>query len=95
MKVKILIVLIVFTMTICSPFKINVHFKPGNKTASILTLDVCHASGTALSAQSDIPCVLECPRALSLFERSFIYAASNSAFTPFLIVFQLERPPKA
>ncbi len=95
MKVRILIVLIVFTMTICAPFKINVHFNPGNRTASILTLDVCHAAGTALSAQADVPCVLECPCALSLIESSFMYAAANSVFTPFLMAFQQERPPKA
>jgi len=95
MKVRILIVLIVLTMTICAPFKINVHFNPGNKTASFLTFDACHASGTVLSAQADIPCVLERPCALSLFTSSFMYAAANSAFNPFLIAFQQERPPKA
>ncbi len=95
MKVKILIMLVALTMTICAPFTINFHFGPGNKTASFLTLDVCHASGTALSAQADIPGVLECPCALSLFENSFIYSAANFVFIPFLIVFQQDRPPKA
>jgi len=94
MKVKVLIVLIVFAMTIVAPFKINVNFHPGNKTASILTLDVCDGSGSALSARADIPCVLECPCALSLIESSFKYVAANSVFTPFLIAFQQERPPK-
>ncbi len=95
MKVRMLIVLIVFTMSICTPFKINVHFNPGDKTASLLTLDVCHASGTAISGQADIPCVLAYPSSLSFFENSFMRQAANSVFIAFLIAFQQDRPPKA
>ena len=95
MKVKIIILLIVFAITICAPFKINAHYNTGNKTTSILTLDVCQAAGASLSAQGDIPCVLGCPCTLSLFESGSKYAAANSVFNPFLLPFQQERPPKA
>ncbi len=95
MKIKIFIVLTVFIITIFAPFKVNVNFNTASKTASILTLDICHASGAPLSAQVDVPCVLRCPCELSHFVSSLTYSAANSVFIPLLTGFRQERPPKA
>lgn len=95
MKAKILIVLIVFTMTICAPFKLDFHFTRGNKSSPILTLDVCHASATVFSVQADIQYVPECSMSLPFFENSSVYTSANSVLTPLLVALRQDRPPEA
>ncbi len=95
MKIKALIVLVAFFFSASLPLKITIHYDLYSKTTSLLTLNVCHAAGTALSAQADVPCVLQCSCALPVFEISVKHSVVNSVFNPYLSAFQLERPPKA
>ncbi len=95
MKLKTLITLIVFIMTLCAPFQITSHPDHG-KTASLFTLDICHASGSACSLCKWISsCITEYPYTLALFESNCVYSTATPFFKPFLIAFQKERPPKA
>ncbi len=62
--------------------------------ASIGTLDVCHSSTPALSANGDMPCMGECLcRSLPLTKTGVVEIV-NPPFKPFFIAFQDERPPK-
>jgi hypothetical protein len=93
MKIRTLIALIAFVMTLCAPFQITVHSNPDNKTVSLLTLDVCHAAGAVLSAE-EIPCITECPCTLPLSESAFVYTTAPHVFNPLLTTFQQEHPPR-
>ena len=90
MKIKALIVLIAVILSASLPLKITVHAK----NVSVITLDICHAAGAALSAQTDVPCVLQCPSALQVFEIGVRHAAVDSVFNTFRLSARLERPPK-
>lgn len=94
MMVKSLIVLIAFAMTLFTPFIVTIHTDADGNTVSLFTLDVCHASGSAMSAQADIPFLYESPCVLSISENNLIYEDSYTALLPFQAALQTERPPK-
>ena len=94
MKVGALIALVAFAMTLFAPFQISLHTDTDGTTASLFTLDVCHASGSALSVQADIPFLYECPCKIFVSEDSRVYADSDNALSPFLLILKQERPPK-
>ncbi|MBZ0155033.1 MAG: hypothetical protein K8I29_02315 [Alphaproteobacteria bacterium] len=94
MKVRTLIALIAFIASLFAPFQITVHPVPDDPAPSLFTLNVCHASGAALSVQADIPCITEPSCTLPLFEGTFVYMAVDPVFHPFLIAFRQEHPPK-
>ncbi len=95
MKIKTLLALIAFIITLCAPIQITLHSDPDKGTASLFTLNVCTVSGAVFSSQVDIPCVPGCPCILSLFENTFTYRDFSPVFSAFLITYQQERPPKA
>lgn len=95
MKFKTLIVLGALILTVFSPLQINLRANPDGKIASLFMLDVCHASGSALSPQVDMPYAAGCPISLRLFEITANYVELNLDLKPFLSAFQQERPPKA
>lgn len=95
MKILITILLASFLMTVFVPVQINIQSDFDRKDVSLLTLDVCNASGSALSAHADLTFVCEGPCKLTACDAIRRYDFSNHVFTPFLVSFQQERPPKA
>jgi hypothetical protein len=97
MKLLTVVSLIFFCLTAVAPAHVTVpsaRADQNKNTASLLTLNVCHAGGSALSVQADIPCVLDYPCSLSLFESKLVYVAATPVFNPLLLLSQQERPPK-
>lgn len=94
MQFKTLIALISFIMTICAPFQFNIHTDTDSNTTSFFTLNVCHASGSAMSVQADIPFINACTCEISISESSLAYAVSDIGLLPLLIGLQSERPPR-
>jgi hypothetical protein len=93
MKIKALIVLVVFFLTVVMPLRITFDFDRHNKTVSFLTLNVCHIAGAALSTQADVPYVMECCCELSLYKSIIKYSAADFIFNPLLLASLQERPP--
>jgi hypothetical protein len=81
-------------MTLFAPYIVTIHTNADGNTVSLFTLDVCHASGSALSVQADMPFLFENPCELSVSERRLVNEESNNAFSPFLLVLQQEHPPR-
>jgi hypothetical protein len=74
-----------------------VHVSPHSEasTPSLMALDVCTASGSAVHASVDLPFMCESP-VKSLPEiSSVLYDAAGLSFQLPLFTFQLERPPKS
>ena len=95
MRLKALIMLVAFIVIVIAPVHINVYQYPDNKTASLLTLDVCNASGSGLSVQADTPWMLDGLFSLFLSEGIYFHEILQPAFHAFLISFQQERPPRS
>ena len=60
----------------------------------LLSIDVCNASGPALSSNSDIPAIHECPCKVASSISIFFYNIFDTAFHSFLIAYRKDHPPK-
>jgi len=63
--------------------------------AAIGTLDLCHSSTPALSSNGEMPCVSECTCSFSPLVKTVTADITKFFFTPSVIAFPDERPPKA
>jgi hypothetical protein len=93
MKIRSILILITLSLSIFSPLSVSIT--PSNNQSYILTLDVCHASGSAVSVSADIPALQEsphklCPLGLCGYTRIIDPSCKLS-----LIASDLERPPKS
>ena len=93
MKIQSILILIVLSFSILSPLSISIS--PLDDHSYIVTLDVCHASGSAVSVNADIPALQEslcnlCPLGLCGYTRII-----DPSSKPSLIASDLEHPPKS
>ena len=94
MKVKALIVLSAFAMTLFMPFQITLHTTADRNDAPLLTLDVCHAAGSSMFVQADMAFLYECYFELSISKNSWSYEIPVLPYRCLLVVLQKERPPR-
>jgi len=93
MKIQRILVVIALSLSVLSPLSVSIS--PLDDHSYIMTLDVCNASGSALSVNADAPALLEssgklCPLAFC-GHTEVIYSACKLS----LLSSQLERPPRS
>lgn len=94
MKWQALIVLLAIALGVVMPPSLP-YLSDHGATASIGTLDVCHAAIPALSSSGHMPCMSECPCRILPLVQSAAVEILIPPFKPALFVFQDEHPPKA
>jgi hypothetical protein len=93
MKTRTMLVIICLIFSILSPVAITVPASGDSAGLFLATIDVCHAQGTGLSADSDSPFII--PDAIPVqspasSETGFMTA---DTFYRLLTSFELDRPP--
>jgi len=93
MKIRSLLILIALAISVFSPFSISIN--PSDGHSYIINLDVCHASGSAVSVSTDTPALQEslynlCPPSLCDYTEII-----GPLHRPSLVLFDIERPPKS
>jgi hypothetical protein len=91
MKTAIVTFVVLF-ISIMSPLSMNMF--PADETPYILTLDVCNASGAAMSVNADASVIHEDRYQIFLPEFSCFHNMASPVLIAFLIPFQDERPPE-
>jgi hypothetical protein len=94
MKAGAFLVMAILVVSMISPLSIHVTAS-SDDNSHIFTLDICNASGNALSVIGSMPVIHECPCKLCMLEFAGFYRIPESLFTPFFIPFQQDRPPRA
>jgi len=93
MKIKVTLTFVALFISIMSPLSMNIS--PSYEAPCIITLDICNASGNAVSANLDTPVVHESSYQLSMLEFTGSSAIILSpVLNLFLITIQKDRPPK-
>jgi hypothetical protein len=94
MKWKAVLILVSIVMSIIIPPVLPVMTADGGNTL-IGTLDVCHSSTPALSSNGTVPCINECACNHLPLAQIIAVGMMNTPLKATLLVFQVERPPKA
>jgi len=94
MKLKSLLVLIMLVASIVVPVKLHISTSQNSPMVIIITLDVCHASGSSLSVNTDIPSLHECSCDPVLLESEALPKVDKTSFAPSWFSIQIERPPR-
>lgn len=92
MKTRCWLVLLALSLSLLSPLSINIS--PSDKDTFIVTLDVCHAAGSAVSLNSDMPVIYDHPVGMRSLEFAGFVATSDYRTDRDILSFQLERPPR-
>lgn len=92
MRMKSIIILLSLLAAIFSPISINISL--ADNGAYIVTLDVCHASGSSLSLDSHMPVIDEHPCKICPLEFVGFAGMSKQRSELDILSFQLERPPR-
>ncbi len=93
MKMRSLFLLFAVSLSVFSPLSINIPLSGGD--ACFVTLDVCHASGSAVSLDSDMTAIDEyVGKALPLELAGFVEVSDHRP-DPDVIFFELDRPPRS
>lgn len=93
MKTAAFLILAMLVLSMTSPLSLHVPFS-SDHNSRILTLDICDASGSALSVNGGMPVIPECPCKLCPLEFNGFHWIADTLFTPFFIPFQQDRPPR-
>jgi len=86
--------LVTLIVSIFSPFTAHIQISPITQVNFFVTLDVCHASGSFMSSNSDTPSFPEYPCKPATYEFVEFIEIHNPFFTPSLRYVQIERPPR-
>jgi hypothetical protein len=92
MRTGILIVLVCLLLSVFTP--LTVTYTRSGKEASLVTLDVCRSSGTAILGDYDMPMIDECPYKGYDLEFAGFCDVSGYLSSPYLLSFPRERPPE-
>lgn len=93
MKIASSLILLALALFIVSPLSIQIA--PSDEGTFIVTLDVCHASGSAVSPNADMPAIDERPCSFQpVALAGFIETLSHDCRL-YVPSFQLERPPRS
>jgi len=94
MKLKSLLVLIMLVASIVLPVTLHLSTSQNSQMAIIITLDVCHASDSSLSVNTDIPSLHECPCNPVLLERGALPEVNKTSLPTSWFSVHIERPPR-
>ncbi len=93
MKMRGLFLLLAFSLSVFSPLSINIP--RSDRYAYFVTLDVCHASDSAVSIDSDMTAIDECVGKALPLELAGFFEISDHRPVPDVMFFELDRPPKS
>lgn len=93
MKLRGAVILVVLVISIFLPVTGQISVAAG-PTEYLVSLDVCDAAGSFMSASADVPSLLECPVSHAPLELVEYIESSDSFFSPSLFSIQIERPPR-
>ena len=93
MKTGSMLVLLALVISVIIP-NITIIGAATNNQPMILTLDVCSPSGSAATANADMPSLHECMCSLAPSASTSFHIALNPVFNSFIIAFQKDRPPR-
>jgi len=88
-----LILLMVLFSALCSP--LTIISAPSDNGSFLVTLDVCHSSGSFLSVNADSPAIQECCLNIVPLAFSGYLEEAIPLFNPSVIISKQERPPQA
>ena len=94
MKSIATIVLILMFLLLSSPFSVVCPQQSVQKGLSILTLDVCHNAGNGVPANFEASFIYESQSEFAPFGFSDACETLTPVLSPFLLVFQIEQPPR-
>ena len=87
-------IIVALVVSMLSPITAHVTISSHNQEKCIISLDVCNASGSFLSANVNAPSLHECCCKLAPLEFAEFIEANNSFFSPSLFPLKIERPPE-
>lgn len=88
-------IIVALIVSMLSPITAHVTISSHNQEKCIVSLDVCNASGSFISANGDTPLLLESPFKPLSFEFAEYIEPGSFSYTPALYFSQLERPPRS
>jgi hypothetical protein len=81
-------------VSVFSPSAVHISLSPTDQVKYFVSLDVCNASGSFMSANADTPSLHECPCKPVPFEFAAFFETNASTFALSLFSVQVERPPR-
>jgi hypothetical protein len=93
MRIRGSFIVLVLSFWICLP--LAVQPVPSNNSSVMAALDVCHAAGTAVSINADMPVIHENCFTITFPEFTHLREFGVFSSPSVILSFRLERPPKA
>ncbi len=90
-----LILLITLICSVLSPLTVQISSAPNSNVTYLVTLDVCHASSSPGSINTEMPFYCEDSMELAGLEETLRYHLSSQVSVPVRISSLDERPPEA
>jgi hypothetical protein len=95
MQLSSIWIIVALVVSMISPITAHVTISSHNQEQRIVSLDVCSASGSFISANDNSPSLHECCCTQVPFEFTECIKTNNLSYSPSLFSIQLERPPRA
>jgi hypothetical protein len=93
-EIEKLIGLVMLVASIIGPVNLQLSTSQNSQMAIIITLDVCHASDSSLSVNTDTPSLHEWAHNPVLLESEALPKVDKTSFAPSWFSIQIERPPR-
>ncbi len=93
MRITGLFIILLLLLAVLSPLSINVS--PLAKGSYIVTFDVCHASGSSVLIDSDMPVIDERAFIVTALEFAGFIESVDQRPGSNIIFFQFDRPPRS
>jgi hypothetical protein len=94
MKLSAILILIVLGLSLFLPVTVHISLPSANHIKCLVSLDVCNASASFMSAHSDIQGLFECPCDPAPLEGVKQNETEVASFALSLFSLQIEKPPK-
>ena len=94
MKLKAILILVSIVFSVFSPFTAHVPLSPPGQGKCFISLDVCHAMGSFVPANADVPSLPESPCGLSPDVFVELIETGSSSFVLTSFSSQIEQPPR-
>ena len=88
-------ILAALIFSILSPFAIHISISPADGVKYLVSLDICNASASFVSADTDGPSLHECAFKPASFEFAVYLEPYSPSYVPAFYFSQLERPPRS
>lgn len=94
MKLSAILILIGLGLSLFLPVTAHISIPSANQMKSLVSLDVCNASSSFLSAHADIYGLFECPCDPAPLEVAKYNETEVESFAPSPFSLQIDQPPK-